>query len=155
MMVLVKKKTWFRCITGLFFFDLDQRATVPLPRQSTKRNWIQAPDKFTAQSQPCSATSAHCWLRDWLDEQLQRSFLRAWKTFPGSELDRTICTCATSTPPSKAFCSTSRKAAGTTLPWHTSHTIISRGDHFFLPEENTILYDSVSHCQERKDSSLT
>lgn len=136
------------------FFCLDQRATAPLPRQSTKSNWIQAPDKFTAQSQPCSVTSIHCWVRDWLDEQLQRIFHRAWKTFPGSELDRTICTSATSTSPSKAFCSTSRQAAGPTLPRQTSHTIISQGDHFFLPEENTILHDSVSHCQERKAKIL-
>lgn len=108
-------------------FCLDQRATVPLLRQSTKPNWIQAPDKSTAQSQPCSVTSVHCWVRDWLDGQLQRSFHRAWKTFPGSELDRS----ATSVSPSKALCSTSRQAAGPTLPRQTSHTIISQGDHLF------------------------
>lgn len=134
------------------FFCLDQRAAVPLPRQSTKPNRIQAPDKFTAQSQPCNVTSVHCWVRDWLDEQLQRSFHRAWKTFPGAELYRTICTFATSASPSKALCSTSRQAAEPTT--NIPYNYFTRKSLLFLLEESIIFHNSVSHCQERKAKIL-
>lgn len=51
--------------------------------------------------------------------------------------------------PSKAFCWTPRQAVGPALSWQLPIKLF-HSEITFLPEENIIVHNSVSHCQERK-----